>query len=134
MTSPATVVETMIRSTLVAHAPLFALVGQKVYAEHVPDTTPLPYVVSFHLSGGRDGNTEYAMMRYKVQAVTADRSAAEVLRGHIHDALHFAEGVTIGTACLVEMKEAMPVFDRFVVQNNPIFYAGGIYDVIMRLS
>jgi endoglucanase Acf2 len=134
MTSPATVVETMIRSTLVAHAPLFAIVGQNVYAEHVPDTTSLPYIVSFHLSGGQDRNTEYAMMRYKVQGVTADRLMAETLRGHIHDALHYAEGVTIGTACLVQMSEAMPVFDRFVVQNNPIFYAGGIFDVIMRLS
>lgn len=134
MTSPATVVETMIRSTLVAHAPLFAVVGQKVYAEHVPDTTALPYVVQFHLSGGQDRNTEYAMMRYKVQGVTADRETAEVLRGLIHDALHYAEGATVGTACLVQMNEVMPVFDRFVVQNNPIFYAGGIFDVIMRVS
>ena len=134
MTSPGTVVETMIRSTLVAFPALVPLVGQKVYSEHVPDSTALPYIVMFHLSGGQDRNTEYALMRYKVQGVTADRVVAEQLRGHIHDALHYAEGVTIGTACLVQMNEVMPVFDRFVVQNNPIFYAGGIFDVIMRLS
>lgn len=112
----------------------------KIFWEHVQDDIELPYVVASHIMGGRKQGTRtsqgYSDTVWKVTIHTADMSRAEDyanMMGMLQDQCPVTTGYT-GVSGVTTIQETMPVFDRYQVQNTPLFIIGGLYRLLLNLG
>lgn len=113
----------------------------KIFWEHVEDTIVLPYITMHHIMGGRRAGTPtshtYSDTTWKVVASTSSMSNAQALANAISKLDKAAPVVPMGysNACgYTYIEEVMPIFDRFVIQNIPLFVVGGLYRLRLNLG
>lgn len=112
----------------------------KVFWEHVEGDVDLPYLVVSHMMGGRGQGTgisqSYSDTVWKIAVHTADMSSAEnyaSLVGALQDVCPVTTDYT-GVSATNNLQEIMPVFDRYQVQNVPMFVIGGLYRLMLNLG
>lgn len=146
MNNPQHVAATFIRETLITYNEIQDLVeleetaGQfKIFWEDVPDWVTMPYIVTSHIAGGEEDDTQVDAIDIfmKVCGYTGDIQTASQLQNAIHR-LHaqypvsttYGENNPSGYEWVVAYGKTrlnIPIFDRKVVQNAPVFMIGGIY-------
>lgn len=139
------VIEAQIwRDSLIAIADVRALTdldGQmpaayKVFWEHVRDDVPLPYISSNHIVGGKLKDHRYSDTTWKIVGHTGDMDTATALANAIAQ-LDKTDPVTTafpGVCGVIYIEETMPIFDRYQVQNVPLFVVGGLYRMRLFLG
>ncbi len=112
----------------------------KYFWEHVQDDVDLPYVVVSHMMGGRKQGTAtsqtYSDTVWKIAVHTADMGATEDYANMIallQDLCPVTTDYT-GVSATNTLQETMPVFDRYQVQNAPMFVVGGLYRLMLNLG
>lgn len=145
MTALQVIDKTVLYDTLVSITEVQALVGAvdvnddpyyKIYWEHVEMNVPLPYIVLTHIMGRRDKDNSYSRTTWKIVGVTTDLETAEDLANAISKLDHMS-AVTSAYSTVCDMRyieETLPIFDRFQVQNLPIFMVGGMYELMLNLG
>lgn len=112
----------------------------KIFWETVEDTIELPYITMHHMMGGRLKNStphQYSDTQWKIVASTANMVTAQALVNAIAklDKAMPVVPVAYGESCgYTYIEEIMPIFDRYVVQNIPLYIAGGIYRLRLNLG
>lgn len=110
----------------------------KIFWEHVPQDVPLPYIVMTQMMGGDDNSAQSKATDtcWKIVAHTGDMSATKSFANGIYKLAGLLPVVPTALASVAigytTIEEESPVFDRFPVQNIPVFVVGGIYR--LRLS
>lgn len=112
----------------------------KIFWEHVQDDVELPYVVVSHIMGGRALGTttsqSYSDTVWKIAVHSGDMSKAGTY-SNIVALLQDSCPVTVGHAGVTPVntiQETMPVFDRYQIQNVPMFVIGGLYRLMLNLG
>lgn len=141
MTSAQLIGATVLRETLLSIPAVLPLVewnGQyKVFWEHVDSDVPLPYIVITHMLGGEDNSahSRAADMTFKVVAHSGNMNSVPDLMNAINGLHNMQPVCTTYSAIAIgytTIEEELPIFDRYTVQNNPLFMVGGLYR--LRLS
>lgn len=80
-----------LRAKLVGTSAVAALLGTRVYPDHIPQTTTVPAAVYYAISGVEEGsltgNVGLSHVRLQVDSYAATRLAANVLATAIRDAV-----------------------------------------------
>ncbi|MCW7542014.1 DUF3168 domain-containing protein [Aquabacterium sp. A7-Y] len=87
--------ETDFRAALVEHAPLFALVGDRIAANAVPEGTPLPYIAfsSTHEPVyGLDGSKHAGRVTFEAQCWAESQAQADAVADAVEQAMALAAG------------------------------------------
>lgn len=147
MNNPQHIAATFARETLITYTAIQTLVPlagvspaqYKVFWEHVDDFIEMPYIGIYHISGGEENDTQVKAIdiMMKIVGVTGDIVTAKNLQNAIH-LLHraipvsttYAESNPSGYEWVepyATVRLWLPIFDRDVVQQTPVFIAGGIY-------
>lgn len=112
----------------------------KIFWEHVQDDVDLPYVVISHMMGGRGmgkaTNQSYTDTIYKIVVHTGDMANANTYANMVallQDQCPVTTDYT-GVSATTTFQETMPVFDRYQVQNTPLFVVGGLYRLMLNLG
>lgn len=142
MTSAQLITATCFRETLLTISGLPALLGlwngqTKIFWEHVDEDVPLPYIVTSYMMGGEDNSAQSRAsdITMKVVAHTANMAEVPDLMNAISGLQNLLPVCTTFSSIAIPyttIEEEMPVFDRYTVQNNPLFVVGGLYR--LRLS
>lgn len=112
----------------------------KIFWEHVDDPFPLPYISLNHMIGGRLEGTEisnqYSDTIWRVVAHTANNKQAIAMANAISKLNKMAPVCTAfpGMCGITTIHEKMPIFDRYQVQNAPLFMVGGMYRLRLNLG
>lgn len=110
----------------------------KVFWEHIEQNIPMPYITVHHIMGGEDQSTQTRASDtvWKVQATTGDMLTAKNFANAISKLNNMQPVIPVAynsiAAGYTTIEEDLPIFDRGVVQNSPVFYVGGLYR--LRLS
>lgn len=137
------IVSTILRDTLISLPAIQTLTVwtagvYKVFWEHVDETVPLPYITLSHFSGSVEPFNPYCDMVWKVVASTANMDNAVAFANAIHELHELCPVVNTvkfpGAFAYTTMSESMPVFDRYQVQNVPLFVVGGLYRIRLCLG
>lgn len=123
---------------------LFELAGApgqyKIFWEHVPDDVELPYISLAHMTGGRGQGTttnqSYSDTMWKVVVHTADMANADTYANAIaliRDACPVCTSHA-GVSPVTTIQEVIPLFDRYGVQNVPMFVIGALYRMKLNLG
>lgn len=112
----------------------------KIFWEHAPDSVELPYLVISHMSGGRyegtDTSQKYSDTSWKIVMHTANMAATESIVNAIGLLQNLCPVCTNfpGVSVVAPLHEKAPIFDRYVVQNVPLFIVGGLYRLRLNLG
>ena len=147
MNNPQHIAATFARETLITFPSIQALVPMvgitpaqyKVFWESVPDFVEMPYIVIFHIAGGEENDTQVKAMdiQMKIVGFSGNMQTARDLQNAIHG-LHrilpvsptYAEANPSGYEWVepyATVRQWLPIFDRDVVQQTPVYISGGIY-------
>lgn len=112
------------------------LVGTKIFWEHADADEELPYIVLTHIMGRRDLDNSYSDTTWKIVGVTASMVTAEALANAIGQLDHLDPVTTayVGVCGYIYIEETLPIFDRYQLQNNPLFQVGGMYRLRLNLG
>jgi hypothetical protein len=147
MNNPQHIAATFARETLITFPAIQALVPlagvtptqYKIFWEHVEDFVEMPYIAIYHISGGEENDTQVKAIdiMMKIVGVSGNHVTALNLQNAIHG-LHrtlpvsttYAEANLSGYEWVepyATVRQWLPIFDRDVVQQTPVFISGGIY-------
>lgn len=147
MNTPDHIAATFARETLITFPQIQALLPlantiptqYKVFWENVPDFVEMPYVVITHIIGGEENDTQVKAIdiQMKIVGFSGNMVTARDIQNAIHG-LHrtlpvsptYAEANPNGYEWVepyATVRQWLPIFDRDVVQQTPVFIAGGIY-------
>lgn len=149
MTAPLIAGSRVLKATLEANSAYCLLVAWslpgnrtilKTFFEHVDQDVPFPYVIIQHIFGGDENITKQGSMRatYRVTLHTTDIGDAVAGANLISTALRGKTPVLVGTSlesnwrAVTTIEENLPIFERYQVQNLPVFYAGADYIVQLQ--
>lgn len=109
----------------------------KIFWEHVNQEEELPYITLTHLMGGRLKDNHYSDTTWKVVGHTASMNIAQDFANAIslldhHDTI--VPDQYPGVCGYTYIEEYMPIFDRYQVQNTPLFMVGGLYRLRLNLG
>ncbi len=107
-----------------------------IFWEHVDADQELPYIVMTHIMGRRDLDNSYSNTTWKIVGVTASITVALAFANAISKLDHITPITTAFTNLCgyTYIEEILPVFDRFQVQNSPVFMVGGMYRLRLNLG
>ncbi len=147
--SPQVVGAEVLRDTMVSISdittlvPLAAAPAQfKIFYEHVPDWVEMPYFIIQHIAGGHEQSTPdaEAMDSYfkiviqtteMLTAVTAITALSQLNR--LDPVMTSYETGNPDSNPIIRsyatIRETLPIYERYVVQNVPYFRGGGIYRI-----
>ncbi len=99
--------ETLLRAGLIAHAPLLALVGQRIYPDAIPEDQPLPAVVYVRSNTERirstSGRNFGEWVDMSVQCWAETRSQADAVADAVIDAVESAEQDITDRAAMADL-------------------------------
>jgi hypothetical protein len=126
----------VLTDSLASLPDVVTLVEDRIFWEHVDADQPLPYIVISHIMGKRDTFVEYSDTTWKVVGVTTDIETAELLALAISqlDRLDPVTTAYVGVCGYIYIEETLPVFDRYQLQNTPLFQVGGLYRLRLNLG
>ena len=142
MTALQVIDKNVLTDTLLSLSAITDLVGDgqtpiayKIYWEHVPQETELPYITLHHIMGGRDKNKAYSDTTWKIVGHTANIITAQSLANAISQLDHLDPVTTAypDVCGFIYIEEYMPIFDRYQVANTPLIMVGGLYRLRLNL-
>lgn len=111
-------------------------VQYKIFWEHVKAGVAMPYITTNHMMGSRLKDHAYSDTTWKIVGHTGDMDTAVALADAISK-LDKSDPVTTaypGVCGVTYIEETLPIFDRYQVQNNPLFVVGAMYRIRLYLG
>jgi hypothetical protein len=136
MTALQVIEKDVLSDTLASIADVVTIVGTKIFWEHADADEELPYIVISNMMGGRDQDNSYSDSTWKIVGVTGSIITAQALANAISQLDHLdpVTSAYTGVCAYIYIEEKLNVFDRFQIQNTPIFNVGGFYRIRLNLG
>lgn len=121
----------VLRDTLLDIPEIVALVGGEIHWKDVEDSQALPYIILNHITGGYENETDANAVDtyWKAVGVTSDKTEALNFKEAFGN-LHRKELVVTNEPHVTPystVREWIPIEDRDVEQQTPVYKIGGIY-------